>query len=123
MAIKVAPALLVSFAVCACAHGAIVSLTQTSPDPYNDPSLGPTTATFDVVIEATSFPEGIVWRVDMEIAASSGPPLSLEPSPEWEVPYPPCDPLCVFEAYHLLGGTPTPSGPVGCRREGDRSRG
>lgn len=112
MTMKVAPALLVPLAMCACAHGAIVSFTQTSPDPYNDSLLGPTTATFDVIIDDTSFADGIVRSIYMEIVAPSGPQLSFEPSPEWDVFDPPCTPLCIYftiEAFHSWGGTPTPA--------------
>lgn len=105
----VAP-LFVIAALSACAHGAIVSFTQTSPDPYNDPLLGPTVATFDVVIENTVLEDGVVGSFHMELASVLG--LGFILAPDWDGLVLPCEPACsglTIEGVHRLGGALAPT--------------
>ena len=67
---KVAAVLLVVSFTASSAFAGMVSFSQTSGDPYNDSSLGSTTATFDVFVDSTTFAGGFT-AIDMEIGSDT----------------------------------------------------
>lgn len=71
---KIAAVLLVVGFTSASAFGGIVSFTQTSADPDIN---GVTTATFDVMLDSTTFADGVISAISMDLGSNDGLDVSF----------------------------------------------
>lgn len=81
---KIAAVLLVVAFTSTSAFGAaVLSFTQTAPDPYFDALDGPTTTTFDVMLMSTELPNGVASSVNMDLGSDSGLVVSFVNALGW----------------------------------------